>query len=184
MMTKQTKFILAISLQVIIIFATVIFNLSVTANGTEIMLRINPVDPRDMLRGDYANFEYDISYLNPFYAFEEQIKNGDTIYVVLWKSGKYWSAGRIQKSKPMEGELFIKGKVESGGTESKANQSSYPGYDTPMLHIVYGIEEYFIPEGKGQNFSFWDKESAAMVVIDNNGNASLKSIYVDGNPWP
>jgi uncharacterized membrane-anchored protein len=52
------------------------------------------------------------------------------------------------------------------------------------LHIVYGIEEYFIPEGQGRNFSFWNKEAAARVAVDENCNAALKQIYIDGEPWP
>jgi len=183
-MTKQTKFILAIALQVVIIFAIIIFKLSVLISGTEVMLRIAPVDPRDWLRGDYVTFQYDISNLGAYYSSDEQIRNGDVVYVVLRQSGKYWVAQNVQKTKPTGDELFIKGKVESGGIESQADQFSYPYFGNSSLHIVYGIEQYFIPEGKGKNFSFGNKEVAAMVVIDNNGNAAIKKIYVNDKPWP
>jgi uncharacterized membrane-anchored protein len=184
MMTKQTKFILAIALQVAIIFAIIIFKLSVLTSGTEVMLRIAPVDPRDLLRGDYATFQYDISNLDSYYSRGEQIRNSDTVYVVLRQSGKYWVAQNVQKTKPTGNELFIKGKVESGGLESQTNPLSYQRFGNSRLHVVYGIEQYFIPEGKGENFSFWNKEVAAMVAIDDNGNAALKKIYVNDKPWP
>jgi len=183
-MTKQTKFILAIALQVAIIFAIIIFKLSVLTSGTEVMLRIAPVDPRDLLRGDYATFQYDISNLDSYYSRGEQIRNSDTVYVVLRQSGKYWVAQNVQKTKPTGNELFIKGKVESGGLESQTNPLSYQRFGNSRLHVVYGIEQYFIPEGKGENFSFWNKEVAAMVAIDDNGNAALKKIYVNDKPWP
>lgn len=184
MITKQTKFILAIALQAVIIFAIIIFKLSVLASGTEVLLRIAPVDPRDLLRGDYATFQYDISNLYFYYFLEQQIRNGDTVYVVLHQAGKYWMAQRVQKTKPIGNELFIKGRVESGGLESQTDPLAYQNFDDSRLHIIYGIEQYFIPEGKGQNFNFQNKESAATVVIDDDGNAVLKKIYVNDSPWP
>jgi uncharacterized membrane-anchored protein len=50
--------------------------------------------------------------------------------------------------------------------------------------VVYGIEEYFIPEGKGRDFRFGNKMASARIVVDDNGNAVLKGIIVDGKPWP
>lgn len=168
-MTKQTKFILAVALQVVIVFAIIIFKLSVLTGGTDVLLKIAPVDPRDLLRGDYATFQYDISIIDSYYANNQQIRNGDTVYVVLRQGGKYHTVQNVQKTQPTSNELFIKGKVESGGSR---------------FHVVYGIEQYFIPEDEGRNFSFWNKEAAARVAVDNNGNAALKQIYVDDKPWP
>jgi len=168
MLTKQAKFIAAITLQVIIVFAIIISKLSVLSGGTDILLRIEPVDPRDMLRGDYATFQY--SNVSNVFSDNQQIKNGDTVYVTLEQSGNYWIAKDVQKTKPFGGEIALKGKVAS------SNGSG--------IHIVYGIEQYFIPEGKGQGFSFFNKEAAAKVVVDENGNGVLKQIYVDDKPWP
>lgn len=106
------------------------------------------------------------------------------MYVVLFQNGKYWTAERVQNNKPTEDKLFIKGKIESGGLENQNNSLSYGNFNNSRIHIVYGIEQYFIPEGKGQNFSFWDKEVAALVAVDDDGNAVLKKIYVDDKPWP
>ena len=61
---KQRKSIalaLAIGFQFVVIFSIVIFKVAVLAGGTNVMLKIAPVDPRDWLRGDYAVFRYDIS---------------------------------------------------------------------------------------------------------------------------
>lgn len=184
MFTKQTKFILAIALQVVVIFAIIIFKLSVLTGGTDVLLKIAPVDPRDLLRGDYATFQYDISNIDSYYANNQQIRNGDTVYVVLRQSGKYHIAQNVQKTQPTENELFIKGKVESGGLESQTDPFSYQRFGGSRLRVVYGVEQYFIPEGEGRNFSFWNKEAAARVAVDNNGNAALKQIYVDDKPWP
>ena len=116
MMAKQTKFILAIALQAIIIFAIVIFKMSVLTGGTDVLLKIAPVDPRDMLRGDYATFQYsNVSNLDSYISDGQPIRNGDTVYVVLRQSGKYWMARNVQKTKPLSGDIALKGKVASGG---------------------------------------------------------------------
>ncbi|MFA4872064.1 MAG: GDYXXLXY domain-containing protein [Patescibacteria group bacterium] len=185
MLTKQTKFILAIALQVVIVFAIIIFKVSVLSGGTDILLRIEPVDPRDMLRGDYATFQYsDISNLDSYISGGQQIRNGDTVYVVLRQGGQYWTAQNVQKTKPFNGEIALKGKVASGGIETQSDVFQNQRFGGSRIHVVYGIEEYFIPEGKGQGFSFFNKEAAARVVVDENGNAVLKQIYVDDEPWP
>ncbi len=182
MPTKLTKFIAAITVQVVVIFAIIIFKYSILVGGTEVLLKIAPVDPRDMLRGDYATFQYDISNVDP-YSVAGEIKNGDTVYVALYQGGKYWAIESVRKVQPEDGSVFIKGKVESGGSGSSAESFSIRFMGSRM-HIVYGIEQFFIPEGSGRSFSFFGKEAAARVVIDDNGNAVLKQIYVNDKPWP
>ncbi len=185
MLTRQTKFILAIALQVVIIFTIIIFKVSILSGGTSILLRVKPVDSRDPLRGDYATFKYsDISNPDLYIPSRKKIRNGDTVYVVLRRVEKYWTAENIQKTKPSGGKLYIKGKVISGGIENQSVIFSNQRFYGTHVHVVYGIEQYFIPEGKGQGLSFWNKEAVAKVVIDENGNAVLKQIYVEGNPWP
>lgn len=184
MMTKQTKFILAIAVQVIIIFAIIITKMSILAGGTDVLLKIAPVDPRDMLRGDYVTFQYDISNLDSYISGGQEIRNGDAVYVVLRQMEKYYFAQNVQKTKPAEGGIFIKGTVSSGGANTELDMFQNQNFGNSRLHVVYGIEEYFIPEGKGQGFSFLNKEAAARVVIDENGNAVLKELYINDEPWP
>lgn len=172
MLTKQTKFIIAIVIQLIIIFGIIIFKVAVLTGGTEVLLQIEPVDPRDPLRGDHLTFQYRISSVDTYLFDYSPVKDGDTVYVPLEQRGKYWTAIRgIRKTKlPDKEEIFIKGKVSS----SRGSR----------IHIVYGIEDYFISEGVGQDFTFWRREAAARVSIDENGNAVLKQVYVDDRAWP
>lgn len=186
MISRQSKFILAIALQLVIIFAIIIFKVSVLTGGTDIILKIQPVDPTSPLRGDYVSFQYDISRLDSYLFNGVLIRNGDSVYVTLVQRGKYWTAQRVQKSMPSvkENQIFIKGKVASGGlTEGQLSPTGRQKY-TYSVDVAYGIEEYFIPEGKGRNFSFWNKEAIAKVAVDENGNSALKQIYIDGKLWP
>jgi len=184
-MTKQTKFILAVTLQAVIIFGIIIYKISVLAAGTEILLKIVPVDPRDPLRGAFATFQFSgISDLDDFVLKGQQFGNGETVYVVLRQYGKYWSPQEVQKTRPPDEAIFIKGKVENGGTETGSTILPRRRFGGSRLHVVFGIEDYFIPEGKGHGFSFQNKEAAAMVVVDEDGEAFLEQVYVDDKPWP
>ena len=172
MLTKQTKFIIAIAIQLVIIFSIIISKTAVLTGGIDVLLRIEPVDPRDPLRGDHLTFSYEISNLDSYLFNYSPIRDGDTVYVPLKQQGRYWTAVfGVQKTKPIDKkEIFIKGKISS----SYGNK----------IHIIYGIEDYFIPEGTGQDFTFWRQEIAARVSVDKNGNAVLKKIYVNDKPWP
>ncbi|HTN42803.1 MAG TPA: GDYXXLXY domain-containing protein [Nitrospiria bacterium] len=184
-MTKQTKFILAITLQAVIIFGIIIYKISILAAGTEILLKIVPADPRDVLRGDFATFQYSaISHLDEYVLNGQPFGNGDTVYVVLRQIGTYWSPQKVQKNRPSDEAIFLKGKVESGGTETGSSLLPRRRFGDSRLHVVYGIEDYFIPEGKGQGVRLQNKEAAALVVVDENGDAFLEQVYVDDKTWP
>ncbi|PIR74793.1 MAG: hypothetical protein COU35_00615, partial [Candidatus Magasanikbacteria bacterium CG10_big_fil_rev_8_21_14_0_10_47_10] len=91
MISKQNKFIAAIALQVVILLVIILFKASVAISGTEVLLKIKPVDPRDLLRGDYITFQYDISDLNFNQVYGMDIENGQTVYAVLEPGEKYAS---------------------------------------------------------------------------------------------
>ncbi len=170
---KKTKFILVVALQLMILFAIIAAKTAILAHGTEVALRIKPVDPRDMLRGDYLAFRYDISDLDSNLFAYAPIKVGDTVYVGLVSEGKYWVAhSGIQKVKPAEAMgVFLIGKVDRTGGP---------------ISVVYGIEQYFIPEGKGAHVGRWQSstESYAQVAISKSGKAVINKIYLNNKPWP
>ena len=176
---KLLKFIIAISVQLLVILGIIIFKFSILSGGTEVILKIAPVDPRDPFRGDYVTFQYEISNVS-YYGRGNAIRNGDTVYVTLRPAGKYWVSTNVSKTKPAsENSVIIKGKVIRGG-EASSNSSSY----TRELIISYGIEEYFVPEGAGRNFSFWGKDIYAKLKIDENGNSVITQLYVNEKAWP
>ncbi len=188
---RQTKFIFAVVLQVAIILLIVGFKLAVLGSGNEVILKVIPRDPRDMLRGDYMVFEYNISRLPVYLARDTQLREGQVVYVLLrpLNSDRYWTVKAIQAEKPKRaGEIFIKGKLKEKAPEPQAFPMDF--VDKPQLkvnqawHIVYGIEEYYIPEGTGRQVSLWGKEVLAKVKVSENGQAVLEQIYINGQPWP
>jgi len=187
-MTKQTKFIIAISLQVLIILIIIGFKLLVLT-GTDVMLKIQPVDPRDWLRGDYVTFQYDISRVPGYYFTtngldQVELKINDIIYVELRDHGGEWIASAFSKKPPTDGSVYIRGKVKNIRYASRINSTDEPKLINSTISIEYGIEQYFIPEGTGQGVSFVNKDVVAQVTVDDHGNAVLKQVYVDKKPWP
>lgn len=172
--SKHIQFILAIGFQVLVILVIILFKLSILAGGQEVMLRIEPVDPRDPLRGDYVTFRYEISSISGAYLTGE-VRNGDIIYVPLEYYDGYWQAADGVSRQLPQTYPFIKGRVTNV-------DGRLPSVDS--IEMRYGIEEYFIPEGTGQALNFWDHDVGAKVVVDDKGNPVLKQLYLDGDPWP
>ena len=105
--------------------------------GTTILLETIPVDPRDLLRGDYVMLNYRISNIDTsLLSGEHSFNPAQTVYVGLEKDGDFWNAVAISSSKPGQG-TFISGRVKH----------SYGGH----VIIEYGLESYFMPEGEGRS---------------------------------
>ena len=116
---------------------------------------------------------------------DHDVRDGDKVYVVLTKKGKFWEVKKLQKIKPKQrGEMFIKGIVVHGGIPESVSERRRRIFIRKNLTIKYGIENYFIPEGRGVDYRFRRGRNHAKVSVDDDGNAVIAQIYVDGNPWP
>ena len=58
------KFVLLILLQALILAGMIGYRYYWVETGEKIFLRVSPVDPRDLFRGDYVSLSYDISNLD------------------------------------------------------------------------------------------------------------------------
>jgi Uncharacterized membrane-anchored protein len=155
--------------------------------GTKVMLKTLPVDPRDLFRGDYVTLNYEISTLDmeKLQADDSYFYNDEPVYLTLELKNGYGIPKEIYAAPP-EDELYIKGKVsdiiynwetdESGNTIEEAAIKE--------LRVDYGIESYFVPEGRGMEIETAQRtgktEVDAKVVIDKYGNAVVKNLLIDG----
>ena len=129
--------------------------------GTEVVLQTVPVDPRSLLQGDYAILDYEIARL-PSYL---QVEVSDTVYVGLRRGPKIWTAsGYTVARSGVVGDVFIKGRVDRRG------------------HVDFGIGTYFVPEGTGRIVEHAD-DVKVVVNVDGDGNAVIKDLLVDGDPF-
>ena len=130
--------------------------------GTEVVLQTVPVDPRSLLQGDYAILDYEIARLPQF--MQDELP-GEPVYVVLEDEGDVWTATRyVGVRRLVEGEVFIQGRVDRKG------------------HADFGIGTYFVPEGTGHIIE-GGRDVKVVVNLDLDGNAIIKRVLVDGQPF-
>lgn len=110
--------------------------------GKEIRLQTVPIDPRDLLYGDYVQLNYDINRIPLSYWQEtgDKPKSGERVFVVLQenKTNGTYKAKAALSHKPSltDGEVLLKGRIEYVDDES--------------IRITYGIEQYYVPENTGK----------------------------------
>jgi len=166
-MNKKKIFIIIGIFWVAIIGGFIAFKEFTLQTGNQVLLKVRPVDPRDLFRGDYVVLRYDISSIDTDgYYQASDFKEGDKVYVLLdVDNDKVATFANIDRNKP-DGGAFIKGTVK----EVFGSQ----------LNIEYGIESYFVPEGKGGQIQSNIRKIYAKVAINNFGGAVIKSLVMDG----
>lgn len=116
------------------------------ASETTVLLRTAPVDPTSLFRGDYVILNYDISRLNPQKLDgDDQFKRHNHAYVVLEPQDNFWTAVGVYVDKPkIEADQAAMRGLVKYVSKNKDGQIT-------NLSLEYGIESYFVPEGKGKN---------------------------------
>lgn len=136
---------LAALLQIGFLAWTIQGRAAILRDGAQVLLKVEPVDPRDLLRGDYVRLGYGISTLpRSLFAqgLPDTVEDGRTVYVLLaMGSDGVWTASSASLEPPAavppESRL-IRGRVDGGFFGSGAD-----------LRVSYGIERFYLPEGEG-----------------------------------
>ena len=152
---------------------------SILQNGTEVVLKTEPVDPRDLLRGDYVTLGYTISSFPATEIegdFNVHYDESSPVYVALKKGEDgVWAKSRASVSPFAElkpDEVLIAGRARYGFTPKTSDN----------LRIDYGIERFYVPEGEGRVIEAERNEMRidAVVMIDANGKAQMKRLMDAG----
>jgi len=108
----RIKFFLLILLQILILAGMIGYRHYWVETGEKIMLRVSPVDPRDLFRGDYVSLAYEISSLDlDRLSVKELFRPKEKVYVILEpETDGTWKAAGVAKSRP-SGKKFIQGTV-------------------------------------------------------------------------
>ena len=152
------KWVPIVLLQLLIIGAIIVQKEIILRNGTEIMLKVEPVDPRAFMQGDYVDLAYNIS------TYEAGLDDySGRVYVLLEKD----EAGISQIKKVYDNMNEAREQVNKG------NEVILQG-ELNGDRITYGIESFFIEEGTGE----WVGENAdfAKVKVGSNGDAILMEL--------
>ena len=148
---------------------------SVLRSGTEVMLEVRPVDPRDLLRGDYVVLNYNISRVPVSLLGELPKEGGERTVFVRLKAGDdgLWQpvAARLDEAPSdtrADGEVDIRGTTRS----SWAPQ-------TEFIDVLYGIERFYVPEGEGRAIErdMNVRPFSMKVAVIADGTAQIKSFH-------
>lgn len=167
-MEKKKLFLLIGIFWFVIIFGFVAVKEFTLKTGKEILLKTIPIDPRDLFRGDYVVLRYEISTLdlNSLPSDYADFKENDKIYVALNIVDGYGVPSKMYKNAPDE-ELFLKGTIKFVSEKT--------------INVEYGIESYFVPEGKGYEIERRRGSNLDVKVsVDRFGNAVIKSLLIEG----
>ncbi|MGO4623758.1 GDYXXLXY domain-containing protein [Ensifer sp. 2YAB10] len=151
---------------------------SILRNGRDVLLKTVPVDPRDLLRGDYVILSYDISRLQPeLFKGALPTQSGEVVlYVRLEKqSDGFWAATEASfQPLPLIGDSVVLRSLPF---------SYYPSASLPLT-VDYGIERFYVPEGEGRTLEEARNAEALSVNIrvDGKGRAQIREIAVNGSP--
>ena len=154
------------------------------ATGTPILLETQPVDPRSLFRGDYVQLSYSINALQPSkLGGDDSFLPNDRIYVVLQQRERYWHPVSVHSDRPRQadGAVVIAGRV-SRVDPFRTDPASDAAARTAVVHVRYGIEEYFVPEGEGREL---ERPAAGRrvdlrIAVDRFGNAGIQAVLING----
>jgi uncharacterized membrane-anchored protein len=185
---RKLAIIIAVFLQVAVLAYMAGHREYILRTGRIVFLKTAPVDPRDIFRGDYVRLRYEISTVKGDLLQDglgDSYKKSELGLFKLYQS-KEWQKIRskpvygllsvgvndiadlvsLTDKKPSEG-LFIRGHIE------------HPSEFFDSLSVRYGIEAYFIEQGKGKEIEKTMFQSMRIplemeVVIGKNGTSVLK----------
>lgn len=179
------RILFVVALQTVAL-AYMIFERQSALNASRVVtLKVAPVDPRDIFRGDYVILSYEISRLDPStLAGDDSFSNGDSVLVTLQNQGAAWKAIAISKGAPymVQGGVPIRGTiytVDMGGADGKV----------VSVTVNYGIESYFVPEGTGRAIETERQKGdlSADIAVASDGRTAIKALrrggevfYVEG----
>lgn len=145
--------------------------------GETIYLKVRPVDPRDLFRGDYVILGYDVSTMAA--EPERRTVPGETQYVQLEPvpstvpgvSQEY--VGVSLASEPVEGVVNLAGIVQSANSET--------------VRLDFGIDALFVQEGTGRPIEDAIRRDVpvyAEIAVTPRGSARVRALIIEGHRVP
>jgi uncharacterized membrane-anchored protein len=144
------------------------------AGAERIRLEVVQRDPRDLLRGDYVSLQYVIADIPLETIAGGRPDYGDRVWVTLRLQDNVYSLAAASRAPvtPGPGQRVIVGRAQSLSNTSGRR---------PEVHLVYGIERFYVPEGRG---GLPRGRVEAEIALAEGGRPFLTRVFVDGRPYP
>ena len=173
-LTPAKKLLIIVGIQFLVLLSVIGFKQYTVWTGETVLLKTTPIDPRDLLRGDFVAVSYQISTIDLDKVAGDDAYGG-TVYVELQRGDDgYWDAVAVhgRREHSFAGTILLRGNVER-----------YDGSGN-IIRVRYGIEQIFVPEGSaGELPSGRGHVIAVEVNVDRFGNAVPRRFFVDGQPF-
>lgn len=174
--------IVAAALQTAVIGYMVESRASILRSGIDIKLKTLPVDPRDLLRGDYVILSYPISTIS------KSIVTGD--------GPKGGTRARLSvRLKPGVDGLWTAAEASFGDLPAVAGSAvlrtlpfdyyvASDGGVPDTLFVQYGIERYYVPEGEGKVLEDARNQEELEVEarVSKDGTPQIARLILRGEP--
>jgi len=130
-------------------------------NGQTVLLQVEPVDPRDLFRGDYVILGYSFSRVGSL----GDDAQGLPAYVTLVPEpdGVHYRGGLPSIAPPPPGTLHLRGTFDSPG------------------RATFGIESFYVQEGTGHVYeqAVRDRKLWAEIAVSPNGQGAVKRLVIE-----
>jgi uncharacterized membrane-anchored protein len=172
---ERLVFVAAAAFQFLVLSSMIVGQVVPFQGAGVVLLRVTPVDPRDLLRGDYVTLGYEISQVAPgeiaglpagsTWSGNAADWQGRTVYVTLEPEpdGMHFRKEKVSIDPPPPGTRFIRGTLIA------------------PFRISFGIESYFVQEGTGHDYEDAIREHrlSAEVALASDGRASLRGLRIE-----
>ena len=163
--------LLTAAAQLMVLVAMIGARMAPLVTGQTVLVRVQPVDPRDLFRGDYVILSYDFSRTPPeaIQGLSETDRwsrktEGRPVYVTLVpdSDGVHMRAGQVSLLKPVKGP-FLKGQMGRYG------------------RMEFGIEAYYVQEGTGRAYeqAIRERKLSAELAVTSGGQAALRQLRIE-----
>ncbi|MCL6707965.1 GDYXXLXY domain-containing protein [Pseudomonas sp. R2.Fl] len=147
-------------------------------NGAEVLLATEPVDPRDLLRGDYVVLSYPVSTVPAAEVTGERpaAPGRVAIWVRLAPGADgLWTRAEASfaELEPRDGTVVLKSlpveRIEETGG---------------IYRLDFGIERFYVPEGEGLDIEAARNDSRVTMAVrvGADGRAQVRTLFIDGKP--
>lgn len=154
---------------------------SILRSGADVLLKTAPVDPRDLLRGDYVILSYDISAISTTSVTGIRPQEGEVarLHVRLTPGADgFWIVSQAS-FEPLE--------AQAGSVVLLTQPITIYGWEwenAGNLMVSYGIERFYVPEGEGKPIEDGRNEGRVSVAarVSEDGQAQIRALMLDGEP--
>lgn len=158
-------------IQLALISLPLIDRLQVQMNGAEVTLEVVPIDPRDLLRGDYVIINLAINRLPADVPGGNGVSAGERVFVEL-QVAENGSAKAVKLS------------ADRGDVGALAVAGSVTSVTGAEIRLDYGIDAFFLAEGTGLEIERTDTDRIRLVVaVTEDGRSLPLRLLVDGRPF-